>query len=125
MRNYALLNTHTGKSEYIGQTSWYILQDFLVKVRQVNKACQKNKLQFATPFYLHNKKFFKLLNLVVTNRCLLKLFLKKTKFVKGNKILYKHDFVLFTNFSVRLTNFILSLKKIGYKIVCKNFFSVY
>ena len=32
------------------QTSWYILQTFLVKDGQVNKTCQKNKLQFVTPF---------------------------------------------------------------------------
>ena len=43
------------KSWYIVKTSWYILETFFVKVGQVNKACQKNQLQFVAPFYLYNK----------------------------------------------------------------------
>ena len=47
----------------------------------------------------------------------------QTKFVKCKKIHYKTNFVIFTNFFFKLTNFRLYiLKKIGYKIVCKNFF---
>ena len=40
----------------------------------------------------------------------------QTKFVKGNKILHKNYFVIFTNFRL---NF---LKKIAYKTVYRNFF---
>ena len=50
----------------------------------------------------------------------------QTKFVKCKKIHYKNYFVIFTNFFFKLTNFRLYiLKKIGYKIVCKIFFSVW
>ena len=54
----------------IGQTSCNILQSFLVKVGQVNKACQKNKLKFVTPFYLFKqllvcKNYLKSLNLCI------------------------------------------------------------
>ena len=47
----------------------------------------------------------------------------QTKFVKCKKIHYKNYFVIFTNFFFKLIKFrLFLLKKIGYKIVCKNFF---